>query len=381
MAEAFGLEKSAITPTFNIMMILFCLAAVGGTQLEKAIGHRGVVIVGAALYAIGFIGTVLLGDAGIGFVYTFYGVCAGAGVGIAYNSLIATTNLWFPDKVGFSSGVLLMGFGAGSLVLGTASVQIIGMLGIRTVFIGIGIVGALVTLASAILLKRPPAEVAQIMAPEQAKSGSNDPAGEKSALKTPILYVYWIWAAIVICIGLSTIGSCAGDAQMVGWDVGFSTLLVGLVSTCNGIARVLIGMLYDKTNVKFTMLVDGLIAIIATACIAVAFAIGQPLLYAIGALCCGFCYGGVPVVASAFARQRFGAKNYPFNLSLANFAIVFGSVLNLAIQSAVGSDARQALFTVLVVCAVIAVLDVIPFSRLFDKSQKVPAQRLGTHEA
>ena len=85
---------------------------------------------------------------------------------------------------------------------------------------------------------------------------------------------------------------------------GFATLLVGLVSTCNGLARVVIGIVYDKTDVKVTMLVDGLIAVFACACIIGAFATGIPALYIVGALLCGFCYGGVPVVASAFARQR-----------------------------------------------------------------------------
>lgn len=381
MSEAFGLEKTAIGPTFNIMMIMFCLAAVGGTQLEKLIGCKGVVLVGAALYAIGFIGTALFAQGNIVALYLLYGVCAGSGVGMAYNSLIATTNLWFPDKVGFSSGILLMGLGISSLILGTASVQLIGMFSVRTVFIGIGIVGGCVTLTAALVLRRPPAEIVQIMVPERSATDTYDPGDEDQAIKTPLLYVYWVWSVIVIGIGLATIGNCASDAQLVGWDAGFATLLVGLVSTCNGIARLVIGMIYDKTNVKVAMLLDGLVAFAATSCIAAAFALGQPLLYAIGALCCGFCYGGVPVVASAFARQRFGAKNYPLNLSLANFAIVFGSALNLVIQAAVGSSNRQTIFLVLVGFAVIAVLDVIPFSRMFDASQQMLNRRRELHEA
>lgn len=99
------------------------------------------------------------------------------------------------------------------------------------------------------------------------------------------------------------------------------------------------------------------------------------MLYVVGAFCCGFCYGGVPVVASAFARQRFGAKNYPLNLSLANFAIVFGSILNLIIQAALGGDARLETFIVLVVLSLLATLDVLPFSKLFNKSQKELEER------
>lgn len=378
MCQAFGLEKGAIGLTFNIMMILFCVGAVIGSQIEKAIGVKGSVLIGAALFAVGFIATGLFAEGNIMVVYVCYGVLAGAGVGIGYNSVIATTNVWFPDKVGFSSGVLMMGFGLGSLILGTLSVNLFkGGMDLSTVFIGIGVVGGVVAAVAGILLKRPPANIVELLAPEKAASGSDDGARDDKALATPLFYVYWVWAIIVIAIGLATIGNCASDAQLVGWDEGFATLLVGLVSTCNGLARVVIGVLFDKTNVKVTMLVDALVSVAACVCIVGAFVAHVPVLYVVGAFCCGFCYGGVPVVASAFARQRFGAKNYPLNLSLANFAIVFGSILNLVVQGALGGDARVETFTVLVVLSLLAVLDVLPFSKMFDKSQRELEEREG----
>ena len=99
---------------------------------------------------------------------------------------------------------------------------------------------------------------------------------------------------------------------------------------------------------------------------------GTPALYVAGALLCGFCYGGVPVVASAFARQRYGARNYPLNLSLANFAIVFGSLLNVVVQAAVGgADHRVAVFAVMGALSLVAALDVLPFSRKWDRDLKM----------
>ncbi|MBR3689532.1 MAG: hypothetical protein IKL97_00310, partial [Eggerthellaceae bacterium] len=64
-------------------------------------------------------------------------------------------------------------------------------------------------------------------------------------------------------------------------------------------------------------------------------------------------------------------KNYPLNLSFANFAIVFGSLLNIAVQAAVGgSTERMAVFAVMAVLAVVATLDVLPFYKMWDKSIK-----------
>lgn len=371
LSSAFELEKSAVGLTFNIMMITFCLGAVVGSQIERVLGVRGALLVAAALFFCGFAGTGLLGHGSIEVVYLCYGVLGGLGVGIGYNSVIATTNVWFPDKVGFSSGVLMMGFGLGSLILGTCSVNLLPLLGMSTLLVILGAITAFVVVILACFLRCPPANIVALMAPEKATAGGYDPGDEDTPLKTPTFYVYWIWAIIVIAIGLATIGNAASDAQMVGLDVGFATLLVGLVSTCNGLARVVIGILYDKTNVKVTMLIDSLIAIVACFCILGAFMTGISVLYVIGALCCGFCYGGVPVVASAFARQRFGSKNYPLNLSVTNLSIMFGSALNIVIQIIVGgADNRLTVFIVLAALSVIAAVNVWPFSKKWNGDMK-----------
>ena len=371
MCQAFGLEKNAVSLTFNIMMIAFCVGAVIGSKVEGMVGVRPTIILSGLMFFIGFAGTGLFAQGNIAVVYAFYGIFGGLGVGIGYNSIIATTNVWFPDKVGFSSGVLMMGFGLCSLILGTLSLNLIPLFGLNTVFIGIGAATGIVVILASFILHRPPANIVEVMAPEKAGGGGYDPADDGSILSSPTFYVYCVWAVIVIAIGLATIGNCASDAQLVGLDAGFASLLVGLVSTCNGLARVVIGMVYDKTNVKVTMLVDGLVAMCATLCIVGAFTTGISALYIAGAFCCGFCYGGVPVVASAFARQRFGSKRYPFNLSIANFAIVFGSLLNVVVQAAVGgADHRMAMFAVMAVLSVVATVNVFPFSRMWNRDIK-----------
>lgn len=368
MSAAFGLDKVAVGLTFNIMMITFCFGAIGGSQIEKNLGTKGALIIAAVLFLCGFAGTGLFGYGSIEVVYLCYGVLGGLGVGVGYNCIVATTNLWFPDKVGFSSGVLMMGFGLGSLILGTLSVNLVASMGLGTVFALIGVITCSVVVVLALPLRRPPAGIVQRMAPEKAGGSGYDPGEQDAALKTPTFYVYWIWAIIVIAIGLATIGNCASDAQLVGIDAGFATLLVGLVSTCNGLARIVIGMIYDKTNVKTTMLIDGLVAVAATLCIVGAFTTGVSALYIVGAFCCGFCYGGVPVVASAFSRQRFGSKNYPLNLSLANFAIAFGSVLNIVVGVAVGgAENRLGVFAVMAALSIAAALNVLPFSRMWNR--------------
>ena len=205
ICTTFGLEKAAVGLTFNIMMITFCVGAVIGSQIEAKIGVRNTLFVAAALFFCGFAGTGLFGNGSITVVYLCYGVLGGLGVGVGYNSVIATTNVWFPDKVGFSSGVLMMGFGLGSLILGTLSVNLAPTLGLDTVFAAIGVITALVVVVLACTLRRPPANIVALMAPEKATASGYDPGEQDTPLKSSTFYVYWVWAIIVITGGNLTV--------------------------------------------------------------------------------------------------------------------------------------------------------------------------------
>jgi MFS family permease len=51
------------------------------------------------------------------------------GIGTVYNVVISTITSWFPDKRATASGIMMMCFGASSLVLGPVSGKLIHMLG------------------------------------------------------------------------------------------------------------------------------------------------------------------------------------------------------------------------------------------------------------
>ena len=50
MSQYFELEKEAVGLTFNIMMITFCIGAVVGSQIEKAMGLRTSLLVAAVMW-------------------------------------------------------------------------------------------------------------------------------------------------------------------------------------------------------------------------------------------------------------------------------------------------------------------------------------------
>ena len=369
MSATFELDGSRLSLTFYIAMIVTSFGTIVGAKADQALGTKATIVLIGVLFFFAFAATALFARGNLWVVYIFYGAIGGLASGMGNNVIVSTTNLWFPDKVGFSSGVLMMGFSFGTLVLGTASVQLVPVFGLEPVFFSIGAATCLVLGVLAAVLRRPPDDIVALMAPERLAVEQAE-AGESLGVKTPLFYVYWVWAAIVFAIGLATIGSCAADAGLVGIDAAFASLLVGLVSVANGCARLVFGLVFDRTNVKTTMLLDALCALAACLLIVAAFALGAPPLYIAGALACGFCYGGVPVVASAFTRIRYGRANYPMNLGCANLAIAMGSLVNIAIQALVGASGRQAVFCVLVALAVVAVADVAFFAKIWNRDMK-----------
>lgn len=378
----YGFSRTAVSPTFNIMMISFCICSILGSQLLRRFGIKTTAIISAVLFALGFCGTGLFADGNATALYLCYGVIGGAGAGIGYDAFIAITNVWFPDKVGVSSGVLMMGYGLGPLLIGNISVALYNAgLPLSGMFILIGLLTATVEVVAAFVLKAPPYNIAEIMSSEQTRASSYNPADEDNALKTPLFYLFWIWAAIVGGISLTVVGNCASDAQLIGWEAGFATVLVSIVSTFNAFGRVIFGKIVNSTSVKFSMTINSVISTTGTLCIALGFALGIPVLFVCGALLCGLGNGGAPVAASSLGLQRYGSRKYAFTFSMLNFNIIFASLLSLTVQSAAEGGSRGDVFTTLFVLGCASIVLMIPFSRIFNSDMKRLAERKDAHDA
>lgn len=325
IGQEFGWDRESMRLVFTLSIITFCFGGFFGAKLNERLSFRATLLVAAALLAGGFAGTAAAVDAGgLPVLYGGYGILCGTGCGIAYNTIIATVNAWFPDRVGFSSGALMMGFGIGGLVLGTAAAACIEVTGWRVVFMGLALLVALVLLATTVIVKPRTKEEDAVAADGVRRREA------PSMARSPLFWVYCLWATCAICAGLMIIGDAKSSGLAVGLEAGFATLLVGLVSTTNGAARIVIGMLYDRRGLVAVMATATLAALAGAAALAGLFAPGIrfPGLFVAGALLVGFSYGCVPVIASAFARGLFGEDGYAGNLALANFNMASAAVLS-----------------------------------------------------
>lgn len=133
----------------------------------KRLGVKAAILLAASLLVCGFAGTALLAPSGIWALYLCYGVLIGCGTGLGYNVIIATVTLWFPDKTGFASGVMFMGFGLGSLTLGTLANTIIETAGLSTALTVVATTAGIVMVILALLLKRAPENIGELLGVEK----------------------------------------------------------------------------------------------------------------------------------------------------------------------------------------------------------------------
>ena len=372
LAAYTGFTRGDLQITFTISMVFFCLSMLAGAFINRALSIRGTLLVAAVLIAVGFAGTAMFGKTNIVVIYVCYGVLCASACGIGYNTLIARVGVWFPDKTGFASGAMMMGFGLGGLVLGTIAAKMISGLGIPATFYILAVIGFVVMAVLAALIKPAPSNIVREMAPQKLAAGGGDKPTVKDGYvyTSPTLIAYSFFGVCAIAAGLTLIGSAKPGMETVGgaeW-AGFATVFVGLLSTLNGVSRLIVGTIYDKTNLIAALFVVAIAGVLASSGLAVAYINSIPMLYIVAGLLLVFSYGGIPVVAAAFAREGFGAKNYPTNLAVVNLTIAVGSFLSQGVISATSPDGTatySSVWLAVIGVSTVAFLGVVAFTLMY----------------
>jgi len=332
LATAFGWSPSELALNFTLAMSFFCIGGLLGARLSKKAGHKLALLTSGILSALGFILTALLQNAAVWMLYITYGVLAGLGVGIAYNVVIATVSAWFPDKKGLCSGCLMMGFGASALILGNAADAMFkSVLGWRFTYIVLAITICLVIVLAGLLLKKPDSEI-EFPLPKTTKTAKSEAFEQKDYSSAQMLRRASFWLAFVCISFLAAVGSSvisfAKDlALSVNAPEALAVSLVGVLSVCNGLGRILTGALFDSMGRRKTMICSNVFTICAASVTLLAVSIGSLTLCIAGLCLTGISYGACPTITSAFTSSFFGMKYFSTNMAFMTFTVMGGSLI------------------------------------------------------
>lgn len=397
LCQTYGWSNTQVAWAFSTAICFLGLAAAwGGMNLAK-IGPTKLAMGGGALFGIGYLlGAFALHSKSLVLLYIGYGVIGGSGLGLGYVTPVATAAKWFPDKKGFITGMVVMGFGLGALLMSKVFAPMLmdytkGNL--VEVFGYLGIIFLVLTVPVGSFMKNPPAGyMPPGYTPPPAPVSASGQVVEE-VIHSTMTYVaskkfilMWLIFFCNITAGIAIIGfqspllqdlyingndeykvvkelrakEVQGKEQqkdlltaeektqlgtLAGALAGFGATLIGITSLFNGLGRFFWGGLSDKVGrvQAFRLLIGSQIAVF----VALAY-VGNPWLF--GLLFCYIllCYGGGFGTMPSFVLDVFGAKMMPtvygIILTAWSAAGIVGPQVAAVIKDSYGSNAATYTF-------------------------------------
>ncbi len=280
-------------------------------------------------------------------LFLCYGLMFGLGTGFLYNSWIAMTLRWYPDKGGFATGILLMGFGVTTFIFGFFATKILDrealgwdgtmrLMGI--VILVVGLVGSLFFLE---------ADTEGVL--KKAKKVPKYQLTTKQILTDSTFWFYTIWKMILKLVGISMSAyattilyimyakkfevTLLGEAKAVTMEfltyeafvptlfgtLGVASVIAfvqGFFSVGNGFGRVPLGIMHDKIGVVKSLAVISILNIIGLVLCIVGTNTMSLTVMVIAILFSGLGYAGVAMEGPAFMNEVYGNKNIRANMGM-----------------------------------------------------------------
>ena len=103
--------------------------------------------------------------------------------------------------------------------------------------------------------------------------------------------------------------------------------LVGVLSVCNGLGRILTGALFDAMGRRKAMVLSNIFTICAASVTLLVVSIGSLPLCIAGLCLTGVSYGACPTITSAFTSSFFGMQYFSTNMAFMTFTVMGGSLI------------------------------------------------------
>jgi OFA family oxalate/formate antiporter-like MFS transporter len=311
--ELHGWSNAQAAWTFSLAIASLGLAAALGGVLLPRWGPRRLAVLGGVLYAAGHAAAAYgLASAQLWPLWLGFGVVGGAGLGLAYVVPVATVARWFPDRPGLATGLVVMGFGLGALVMSKlVAPAVLAACGgaLPTTFLVLA-AGYLVVLP---LLAWPLAD------PPGAQAAPSEPvATVLPRLRRAAFVRLWLAFACAITAGIMLIGFQSPLLQdlLRGADPRLSAAalaaagatLIGVSSAANGFGRLGWGALSDRLGRACTLRLILLVQVLGFAAMLL---LPSAWPFAISTCVVLLCYGGAFGTAPALVRAQVGPAAMP----------------------------------------------------------------------
>ncbi|MGC1381423.1 MAG: OFA family MFS transporter [Candidatus Baltobacteraceae bacterium] len=372
LVALFGWSSVQVALVFSLVIVFFAVGAIVGGFAHDRFGPRGVALAGAALWGIGSILAGLgLERLGLWWLYLTYGALGGIGCGMVYVVPGATITKWFPEERGLANGVILAGYGLGSLAFNL----IVGSLGefrrvadasnaivetrnaattgghafalapsaahadiavIAGVFLWSGIVFLIVGGLATLFIHAPPPTFS--IAKAAAKLALERDVKPGEMVRTRAFYLMWLVIFINATCGLALFSNAVPIyAKVAGLTAAAATVVFGGLSAANGIGRFLWAWLSDFIGRKASLSICFALQGVALLWIARGPGTGIAVAFTVMLLCFGGIFGIAPAVMADLFGTRFLGEDYSFIITAAAVAGVLGPLSAAWFEDQTGS--------------------------------------------
>jgi MFS transporter, OFA family, oxalate/formate antiporter len=304
-----SVSASEILLPFSVFLAFFAIAMpFTGKYIEKY-GPRNITIIGGCLTGLGWLLSSFAGS--VQWLYLFYGVIAGIGVGVTYGVPVAIAARWFPDRRGLAVGLTLLGFGFSAVLTANIAGYLIGATGVMSAFRIFGIAFIILIVVLALPLKfpatgwKPAGWTPPAPAPGQTVTCEFK---REQMLKTSTFYALWACYFIGCLAGLMAIGIAKPVGVDIGIETGLATMLVGVFAVFNGFGRPVFGALTDKLTPRNTAMLSFVLIALASLLI---WQVPSELVYILAFAILWGCLGGWLAIAPTACGSYFGTCDYP----------------------------------------------------------------------
>jgi OFA family oxalate/formate antiporter-like MFS transporter len=319
LVEGYGWSNTQVAWAFSLAIgFLGIAAAVGGVLLPK-FGPRKLAVTGSLLHGSAYLLAALaLHWKSLPLLWIGYGVIGGIGLGLGYVTPVATVAKWFPDKKGMVTGMVVMGFGFGALLMSKVIAPGLAAAfsnNLSMVFAGSGVLLGVTGLLAACFLRNPPAGTAAVTTAPKAWP----------QIRSRQFALMWLVFFCNIVAGISIISFQSPLLQDL-WKklhadatpatlAAYGATLIAVSSIFNGLGRFSWGGLSDRLGQLQTfrlMLATQVIAFILLMFATNPWVFGLLVCYVL------LCYGGGFGVMPSFVLNTFGARLMP---------VIYGCIL------------------------------------------------------
>lgn len=326
---------------FSVFLLFFAASMPLSGKLLRMYGPRRVAFLGGLLVGLGWIlaGFSLATTYPLLLIIVFYGVVAGSGVAMVYNTTITVASNWVPERRGLAVGLTLVGFGISPLITAPLANYLIFSQGVQGTFLTIGLMyGAiLLALSAFMVLPRIEAQVGRF-----GTAASPSPYGEYSPsmmVKTARFAGLWIAYAFGTLGGFVAIGQAAKYGQeVVGLSPELAAMATGVFALFNGAGRPLFGYLADRLQIYVVSIISFVLGIGAAL---LAAQISGLAAYMVSYSVFWLVFGGWLALAPRATTTFFGVQNLSVNYGIVFTAYGASALVGPTLASILYESLRQ----------------------------------------